>query len=145
MWRYCTTTRRCRKIHKSTCTHAKRLDETEVARHGLREHTRELRCIQTPQACKHTAEHGTIVVEHRKIAILQQGGIAYFDLFTDNAAAAHAAAEQPVRRAVAVVGALVAVLTQRAPELRHHRDHGVVPFRTERLGKCGEPAPEALQ
>ena len=48
-----------------------------------------------------------------------------FELFADNAAAADAAAEHPIHRAVPVIGAAVAVLAERATEFgRTLRENG---------------------
>ncbi len=68
-----------------------------------------------------------VVGEHRIVAVLEEVGLVDRHLLADDAAAVDAAAQHPVDAAMAVVGALVAVLAEGAPELGDHDHDRVVP------------------
>src|SRR4051812_12046305 len=58
---------------------------------------------------------------------------------------AHAAAEYPVDAAVAVVGAAVAVLAERAPELAQHDDDSIVPRAAHFVRERADTATELFE
>src|SRR6202034_1679359 len=78
-------------------------------------------------------EYGSIVVQHRIVAILKQGILAQRPLLTDDGAAADRSAENPIDGAMSVIGAAVAVLAKGPAKFRKHHDHGVVPLGPQRL------------
>src|SRR2546423_35356 len=61
------------------------------------------------------------------------------------AATAQAAVERPVHRAVAVIGAAVAVLAEGAAELAHHQHHRVAPCVAHRSPERGEAAAKLVE
>src|SRR5277367_1979 len=86
------------------------LNELQVFGGYLREDPPTLVGRQSPQRAKHAAEDRPVVVEHRKVSILQQGGAVYRVLLAGDHSAVDPAPQHPVHRAVAVVGAVVAIL-----------------------------------
>src|SRR5207248_3495967 len=97
------------------------LDEREVLRRGAGEDARERLAIEAIDAREEPAEERAVLVQHGIVTVLEKRVAADAQLLARDAAAAQAAAERPVHRAVAVIGAAVAVLAEGAAELAHHQ------------------------
>src|SRR5271168_677705 len=91
--------------------------EREIARRGAREYLLEVRAVEAVGALEQASEQGAVVGEHGIVAVLEQRRLGDLDLFADEPAAFDGAAEDPIDAAVAVLGALVAVLAECPPEL----------------------------
>src|SRR5690348_14032927 len=96
---------------------SRRSNQPKILGLGLWKHTFELCRIQAPQPSKHAAEQAAVIVEHGEITVLLQGRLRHFYLLAGDATAGDAAAQHPVHRTVAVVGAAIAVLAEGAAEL----------------------------
>src|ERR1700677_2914753 len=121
------------------------LHQAEIARCDLREHGGALRGRQTPQGAEQAAEHRSIVVQHRKIPILQEARALDGSLLAGHGSPLYGPAEHPIHRAMTVVRAAIAVLAERAPELREHDDDGIAPLGAERLREDLQAAAETCQ
>src|SRR6201999_4226231 len=62
-------------------------------------------------------EHRAVIGQHWIVAVLEQRRLLDLDLFAGDAAAIDTAAHHPVDAAVTMIGAAVAILAKRAPEL----------------------------
>src|SRR5882757_8949158 len=104
--------------------------QVQIAGRGCRKHSLYLVARQSPERRKQATEHGAIFIEDGIIAILKQIGTVNRGLLPSHASAIDAAAENPVDRAVTMVGSLVAVLAKGAAELGHNHHDGVAPLST---------------
>src|SRR5215831_11270903 len=85
-------------------------DQPEIHRRGGGKHALQLLGRQSPKRGEQSAEHAAVLIQNRIVAVLEELGTLDSRLPACNAAAAHAAAENPVDRPVTVVGSLVPVL-----------------------------------
>src|SRR5947208_1836249 len=121
------------------------LDEREVLRRGAGEDARERLAIEAIDAREEPAEERAVLVQHGIVTVLEKRVARDAQLLARDAAAAQAAAERPVHRAVAVIGAAVAVLAEGAAELAHHQHHRVAPRIAHRSRERGEAAAELVE
>src|SRR3984957_7714497 len=120
--------------------------QREIARWRAGEYLLERRAVEAVDALEQAAEHHPVVGEHGVVAVLEQARLGNLDLLTREPATFDGAAEHPVDAAVAVVGALVAVLAEGPPELGDHDDEGVAPrLRSEFLHIAGKRAAELAE
>src|SRR5581483_214830 len=120
-------------------------DQSEIARRSTREHLLHAIARQPKHPGEQSAEHGAIVVQHREIAVLEQRRLLDLLLLARDAPALHGAAEHPIGRTMAVIGAAIAVLAEGAAKLADHDHDGVMPGRTHALGKARKPAAELAE
>src|SRR3954467_13328736 len=116
---------------------AARLNESQVLRRSGGEDARQRVALQAVDARQESAQHRAIVVQHRIVAILEERAARHAHLLAGHAAACERAAEHPVDRAVAMIGAAVTVLAERAAELTDDDHHGVAPFLAHGAGEGG--------
>src|SRR5207302_9464669 len=91
-----------------------RLDRRKDALQGV--------LIEAEHALEQTAEKRAVIGQHRKIAVLEEVRLVDRHLLACDAAASDAAAQHPIDAAMAVIGAAIAVLAERAAEFRND-DH----------------------
>jgi GH15 family glucan-1,4-alpha-glucosidase len=143
--------RQCGLLSRSTAIPSRRadlaaLDQMQVLGAGTRKHRAEVGGRQAVHSLHEAAQYVAVVVQHGIVTILEQALCVDRHLVACNASTGHLSAEHPVRRTVAVIGSLVAVLTERTAELGHHDNHGVVPFhRTQSVGKGGQALAKVVQ
>jgi len=104
-------------------------DHTSARSFGVdaRKHLLHQLLVKPVGAGEQAAEQGAVVGQHRIVAVLEQRGVVDLDLLAGHAPAFDGAAEHPIDAAVAVVGALVAVLPEGAAEFRDHHHERVIP------------------
>src|SRR5262249_53367042 len=85
--------------------------------------------IEPVRALEQAREHGAVVGQNGIIAVLEQGRLLDFDLLAHDAAAVNATAQHPIDAAMAMVGATIAFLAERAAESGDHYDHRTAPGR----------------
>ena len=117
----------CKAVTASACAGwglcaTRQSDQVKVLGTDAGEHAREGRGRQAELALPKAAQHRAVIVEHRIVAVLEQGPGAQRDLLAGHRATARQTpAQQPVNAAVAVVGAAVAVLAEGAVEFARPR------------------------
>jgi hypothetical protein len=96
---------------------ARALHEVQVGGRGAREDPLQLFRREAPERCEQSAEHGAILIQDRIVTVLKEALTVDRNLLPGDASAVDAAAQDPVDRAVTVIGTLVAILTESATEL----------------------------
>src|ERR1700722_405135 len=103
------------------------------------ENTLNARLFQPEHTLEQAGKHRTIIGQNRIVAVLKKVGLIDLDLFAEEATTIDAASHHPVDAAVTMIGAVVAVLPEGAPELGDHDHHGIAPSRRADLfGKTGQ-------
>src|SRR5262245_44144388 len=92
-------------------------DESDVARGRVREDSIGSHPVKAEHHLEQAAEECAIFVQHRPVAILVERAAFDGDLVAYDATAAYGAAEDPVHRAMTMVGAARAVLAEGPPKL----------------------------
>src|SRR5579872_7287234 len=122
------------------------LDEPQLGRFDAGEDALDAARVEPIHAVEEAGEHGPIIGQHGVIPILEQARLLDLNLLAMDAAAIDAAAHHPIHAAVAVVGAVIAILAEGAAEFGDHDHHGVVPgFRPDLLRKAGERTAELAE
>src|SRR6185369_5900859 len=120
-------------------------EKRDVLRRHRRKDARDLRRVEAVGTGEEPAEELAVFVEHRIVAVLEQGALRDAHLLAHDALPLHRAAQDPVHAAMAVIGAAVAVLAKGAAEFAQHHHDGVAPGAAHALRERAQAAAELLE
>src|SRR5258708_4002446 len=110
-------------------------NQLQIEQRRLRKNARTLLRRKAPQRPEQAAQYGSIVVQHRIVAILKQGPLNQSPLLPHDGPAADRPPKNPIHSAMSVIGAAVAVFAKSSAKFRQHDNYGVVPLGAKGLGE----------
>src|SRR5258708_1116061 len=90
--------------------------QSQIFRRDARKHLLHQFLVEPVGAGEQAAEQGAVIRQHRIVAVLEQRGVLDLDLLAGPAPTFDGAPQHPIDAAVALVGALVALLPEGAAE-----------------------------